>query len=140
MNRDPLSVAYDGHARRVLLQAVRAHQEMQGGGRGVPVFLSSPAPEFRRLDRGGRTHHERAFSNALYRPVFAEPRRLRERPQWSLKVTWGPVQFRRGRWGRVAIVRLYRYGSGYRHASQHARWTAGETFRSTEGDRMTADA
>jgi len=134
--RDPLSVAYDRRARYVLLQAIRVHQLSRGGSAGVPVFVTSPAGEFRRLDRGGRTHHERAFQNALYRPVFSEPRRLGELPAWSLKVTWGPVRYRGGRWGRAATVRLYRYASGYRHASQHPRWTAGEMFRSSPGARI----
>jgi hypothetical protein len=134
--RDPLSVAYDSRARYVLLRAIKAHQESKGGSSGVAVFVTSPAGEFRNLDRGGRTHHERAFQNALYRPVFSEPRRRRELPVWSLKVTWGPVRFRGGRWGRQATARLYRYGSGYRHAAARPRWTAGETFRSAPGARI----
>jgi hypothetical protein len=135
--RDPLSTAYDRQARAVLLRAIRAHQESRGASRGVPVFLSSPPAEFRALDRGGRTHHERAFQNALYRPVFSEPRRLKQPPVWSLKVTWGKVEFHRGRWGRVALIRLYRYRSGYAHAAKHQRWIMGETHRSMPGDRAT---
>ena len=133
MARDPLSVAYDTRARRALLAAIRSHQH---GGTGATVFLPSPPREFRRLDRGGRTHHERQFQNALYYPVFSLPRQARELPVWSLKVTWGKITFHNGRWGRPARVRLYRYASGYRHAGQRPRWTAGETFRSAPGARI----
>jgi len=133
MARDPLSVAYDTRARRVLLAAVQSHRD---GGMGVTVFLPSPPREFRHLDRGGRTRHERQFQNALYYPVFSLPRQARELPQWSLKVTWGKITYHRGRWGRPARVRLYRYSAGYRHASQHPRWSAGEMFRSVPGARV----
>jgi len=134
--RDPLSVAYDVRVRRVLLRAVRAHQLSKGASRGVAAFVASPAGEFRRLDRGGRTRHERAFTRSAYYQVFRVPRSAGELPVWSLKLTWGPIRFHRGRWGRAVQVRLYRYGSGYRHAQQHAQWITSDAARSTAGARI----
>jgi hypothetical protein len=90
------------------------------------------------LDRGGRTVNERAFTRAAYYPVYAVPRAAGELPLWSLKLAWGPIERRGDRYGRVVTVRLFRYASGYRHASQSAsQYTAGQG-RSTSGDRIDA--
>lgn len=130
--RDPLSVAYDQRVRRVLLRAIVARRE----NKAVPVFVASPPASFRRLDRGGRTAHERAFTRSAYYQVFKVPRNAGELPTYSLKLTWGPIAFRHGRWGRVVRVRLYRYGSGYRHAQSRPQWITDETRRSVPGARI----
>lgn len=131
--RDPLSVLYDQRVRRVLLRAILARRDRQG----VPVWVASPPAEFRRLDRGGRTAHERAFTRSAYYQVFKVPRNAGELPYWSLKLEWGPIRYRHGRWGRTVQVRLYRYGSGYKHASQHEQWSAPDsTMRSVPGRRI----
>lgn len=109
LERDPLSVRYDRTARRVLERAVEARQLGKGG---AVTFVASPPGEFRELDRGGRTRHERAFTRSAYWHVrFADPR------YYSLKLTWGPLENHAGRWGRRVAVRLFLYRSGYRHAS-----------------------
>lgn len=129
--RDPLSVAYDSRVRRVLLRAIVARRDRKG----VPVWVASPPAEFRHLDRGGRTRHERAFTRSAYYQVFKVPRNLGELPAYSLKLQWGPIAFRHGRWGRVAQVRLFRYGSGYKHAQAGQLWIEG-TGRSVPGNRI----
>jgi hypothetical protein len=126
--RDPLSVAYDGAARRALHMAIIAHRT----GRGVKVRIVSPGPELRRLDVGGLTQHERAFQRACYYPVFKVPRREGLIPKWSLKVTWAKGWERRGsRYGRTATLRMFRYGSGYRHASRGQSYVADPDKRAT---------
>ncbi len=110
--RDPLSVAYDRTARRVLLAAIARHR---AGGGTVQIWVASPGHEVRRLDAGGLTRHERAFRRALYYPVVQTPRRNQTGQVWSLRV-WppGPFERRGGRYGRYHRVRLYRYGArGY---------------------------
>lgn len=104
--RDPLSVAYDGAARRVLLDAVRAHKH----NKGTVTWVQSPAREFREADAGGLTAHERAFQRACYYQVDKVGAKV-----WSLKLTWGHLEKRGRGIGRVARLRLYRPGSGYRH-------------------------
>jgi hypothetical protein len=130
--RSPGSARWDTRARYALNRAVEAHA-VNGAAR---VFIHSPGPQFRRLDRGGRTVNERAFTRAVYYPVYAVPRALGELPVWSLKLEWGPIERHGDRYGRTAAVRLYRYASGYRHASgQASQYTAGQG-RSTAGDRV----
>ena len=131
MARDALSVAYDARVRRVLLRAILARRERKA----VPVFVASPPRDFRHLDRGGRTAHERAFTRSAYYQVFRVPRMAGELPYYSLKLTWGPITFRNGRWGRVVRVRLFRYGSGYRHAQTRPQWIQGHG-RSVPGARI----
>ncbi len=109
--RDPLSVAYDSAAVRVLNRAVRRHR---AGGGYVRTFVVSPGRELRALDPGGHTRHERAFKRSLYYQVVQVPRRLRQPRVWSLRIEYGPWERRGGRWGRVWRLRLYLYGSGYR--------------------------
>lgn len=130
--RDPLSVAYDARVRRVLLRAIVARRDRKG----VPVFVASPPAEFRRLDKGGRTAHERAFTRSAYYQVFRVPRNERELPMYSLKLDWGKITYRGGRWGRVVRVRLFRYGSGYQHARSRPQWITGDARRSVPGSRI----
>jgi hypothetical protein len=130
--RDPGSRRWDRRARYALNRAVQAHAI----GQAARVFIHSPGPQFRRLDRGGRTVNERAFTRAIYYPVYSVPRALGELPIWSLKLEWGPVERHGDRYGRTVAVRLFRYSSGYRHASRQARqYTAGDN-RSTPGHRV----
>ena len=110
--RDRLSVAYDRQARRVLLAAIRARPA------GYRVFVESPPAEFRDTDRANRTTHERAFTRAMYYHVVQVPRRRREPQQWSLKLTWGPIERRGKRWGRHVTVKMFTVASGRRHTRQ----------------------
>ena len=130
--RDPLSVAYDVRVRRVLLRAIVARRDRKG----VPVWVVSPNPEFRHLDKGGRTRHERAFTRSAYYQVFKVPRNAGELPYYSLKLVWGPVQLRNGRRGRVVQVRLFRYGSGRAHAEKSPQWITDDARRSVPGNRI----
>lgn len=132
--RDPLSVAYDGRVRRVLLRAIVARRDRKG----VRVFVQSPPAEFRHLDKGGLTHHEREFVRAAYYQVFKVPRNAGEMPMYSLKnPKWGPIENRgHGRWGRTAQVRLFRYGSGRRHAERNPQWITDDSRRSVPGNRI----
>ncbi len=103
--RDPLSVRYDRTVFRILRGAVEAHSRR----RGVATFVASPPAEFRALDKGGRTAHERAFTRAAYYRVVKVPEHLGQPQWWSLRLTWGPIERRGSRWGRTVQVRLYRY-------------------------------
>ena len=131
--RDPLSVRYDTTVRKALVQAIRS-----GPPREAARFVASPGG-FGKVDRGGRTAHERAFTRAAYYHVRYVPRLRGVPPVWSLKLSWGPVvRTRGGRYGRVVVLRLYRYGSGYSHAAKlpgRSQWTAGG-FRSEAGRRV----
>jgi len=99
--RDPLSVYYDGYVRQVIIRAMRASRS----GRGVRVWVASPRGDFARLDRGGRTSHERAFTRSAYYLVKLH------RDAWSLKLTWGPDTELRAssgrRLARPVMVRLF---------------------------------
>lgn len=110
LERDPLSVDFDPAVRRALNEARR-----KAPPRSVVRFVASPIAEFRDLDKGGRTYHERAFQRSAYYQVFKVPRNEGVPPQWSLKVTWGKIERRGGRWGRTVRLRLYQYGRGYSH-------------------------
>jgi hypothetical protein len=129
--RDPLSVKYDTAVRHVLLQAVAAHKQ----GRGVKVWVHSPAHELRELDGGGLTASERAFLRAAFYQVTKVPPR-----HWSLRRTWGPRMKRGGRWYRLLSLRLYRYGSGYRavQAGKRTAWWDDPARRSSIGNRAPA--
>ena len=129
--RDPLSVRYDQAARRALLAAIRARPA------GHAVWIASPGLELRDLDRGGRTAHERAFTRAAYYLVWRVPINADRIPDWSLKLSWGPVTRRGDRYGRVVTVRMYTRASGVRHTRKHPRqsWAANEALRST-GDHQ----
>jgi hypothetical protein len=129
----------DASVRRVLLQAIRARRV----GRGVTAWVPSPPGEFRLLDKGGRTAHERAFTRSAYYQVT----KTSPTPLYSLKLTWGKLERRGTQYGRRVRVRVYRYGSGEGHVKKKVRepwiedidavgsWRAG-TRRSLPGDRI----
>ena len=123
--RDPLSVDYDPAVRRVLLAAIR--ERSRGNRRGARTFIYSPPRSFSRPDRGGRTADERAFTRAVYYQVRKVPENAGIDPYWSVKITWGKIGRRGGRWGREAWVRVYAYGRGRRHAERKVpasqRWS-----------------
>ena len=121
--RDPLSVRFDGASRRILTQAAVASRAKGG----IVTYVPSPRGESGRLDMGGRTRTERAFTRSMYYLVMKVPPR-----RWSLKLTWGPVTRR----GRRCEVRLFPVAAGYRHASGGRLYTADESFRSTPAQRM----
>ena len=105
--RDPLSVRYDGVTGQVLDRAARASVSR----RSVQAWVVSPRPEFRALDAGGRTAHERAFTRSAYYRVWRLPINQGIPPEWSLKLTWGAdAELRASRAGRMARpvqVRLF---------------------------------
>jgi hypothetical protein len=146
--RDPLSVGYDELVWRLLLRAVRNHKQNPKEPTGAEVFVQSPPREFRALDYGRRTAHERAFTRSVYYIVFKVPRNEGVPPKWAAKIVWGPITKRGSRWGRTARVRLFRAGSGSRYVEKIMRrdpwsedieglgsWRAG-TRRSVPGDRI----
>ena len=101
--RDPLSVAYDGYVRQVMIRAARASRNQQG----VRVWVASPRSS--RPDAGGRTSHERAFTRSAYYLMWRVPINAKTIPEWSLKVTWGEAtrSSSSGRVARAATVRLF---------------------------------
>ena len=105
--RDPLSIYYDATAHQLVLRAARASRS----NRGVQAWVASPRGEFRALDRGGRTRHERAFTRSVYYLVWREPVNAGRPMDWSLKLTWGDDADRRpsarGRLARPVIVRMW---------------------------------
>lgn len=106
--RDPLSIRYDAVVHGLMTRAARAHRD----GKSVQAWIASPRGEFRHLDRGGRTAHERAFTRSAYYLVFRVPLNERRVPDWSLKLTWGDDGMRRassaGRLARPVQIRLFR--------------------------------
>ena len=130
--RDPLSVRYDATTWQVLTRAARASRSR----RGVRVWVASPAAEFRRRDRGGRTAHERAFTRSAYYRVFRVPLNAGVVPDWSLKLTWGDDPERQasagGRVARPVVVRLFPRGQARVSGD---RWVDG-VGRSEPGRRI----
>lgn len=130
--RDPLSVQYDGITWQVLTRAARASRNR----RGVQVWVASSRAEFRELDRGGRTRHERAFTRSAYYRVFRVPLNAQQVPDWSLKLTWGSDAERkpstRGRLARPVVVRLFPRDQA---RVSGARWVDGDG-RSEVGRRV----
>jgi hypothetical protein len=116
--RDPRSVAYDGAVRRVLLAAIEARRERKA----ARSFVFSPIGDFRdRLDKGGLTPDERAFTRSVYYQTYRVPVNDGVDPDWSARITWGKIERRGGRWGRSVSVRLFRYGYGHRRAVKGGR-------------------
>lgn len=126
--RDPLSEHYDATARRALHLAIIARR----AGRPASLFVVSPGREFSRTDRGGRTAHERAFTRAIYYLAWRVPINRGVAPDWSVKLTWGPIERHGSRYGRRVEVRAFTRDSGARHVrtGKVRSWAAGETFRS----------
>ncbi len=130
--RDPLSVRYDGYVDDLMRRAARASRQ----GRGVGAWIASPRGEYRVLDRGGRTAHERAFTRSAYYLIWRVPINMRVPQEWSLKLTWGPDADRRpsaqGRLARPVTVRLFPRGQARRTS---ARWV-GTSRQSQVGRRI----
>jgi hypothetical protein len=101
--RDPLSTAYDGYVRQVMIRAARASRN----GQGVRVWIASPRRSG--TDAGGRTSHERAFTRSAYYLIWRTPINTHTIPEWSLKLTWSGEQRASsgGRVARAATVRLF---------------------------------
>jgi len=116
----------DTAARKLLLAGIDARP-----GRGA-MFVASPAEQFRRLDRGGRTMNERMITRAVYHQTTADPR------HWSAKLTWGPIERRGRQWGRTVRIRVYLYRSGLRHSLEHPRqsYAQHEENRTYPGQRI----
>jgi hypothetical protein len=133
VQRDPLSVRYDGVVRDLMIRAARAHRDRKA----VRAWIASPRGEFRRKDRGGRTAHERAFTRAAYYLIFKTPINAGRPPDWSLKLTWGSDAERRassgGRLARPVDVRLFRR-EGARVSGPS--WRDDPAYQSRPGDRI----
>ena len=131
-SRDPLSVYYDGPVRQLMLRAARASLDRHS----VRTWIASPRGEFGRLDRGGRTPHERAFTRSAYYLVFKTPIRAGQVPEWSLKLSWGADEDLRassgGRLARPVLVRLYPRSQA---RVRGPRW-AGTELQSRAGARI----
>lgn len=129
--RDPLSVLYDGVVRQAAVRAARLSRER----RGVLLHIASPRAEFRRLDKGGRTAHERAFTRAAYYLIFKAPINAGQVPVWSLKLDWADdlAASSAGRLARPVVFRLYPRGSA---RMTKPRWDDGSGFRSEVNRRV----
>jgi hypothetical protein len=129
--RDPLSVDYDPMVRDILILAIRRHRNHQ---RGPIAWIASPRREFRELDRGGRTRHERAFTRSAYYQVFKVPRNTGQPVHYSLVLEWDEgrkMPAPRGQVARSVRVQIYKYG---KHGlGQGGTWRG---FQSTPGDRI----
>lgn len=129
--RDPLSVDYDAYVGQVCRLAVQRHRNHQ---RGPVVWIASPRREFRQLDRGGLTPHERAFQRSAYYLVFKAPRNAGAPVHYSLVMEWDKAvkaPAPRNQLARAVRVQLYRYG----RAPKSSR-TDGYAFQSTQGHRI----
>ena len=136
--RDPLSVNYDGVVHQIVLRAIYA----QRGKRGVQAWIASPRGEYRAVDRGGRTRHERAFTRSCYYLVWSIPMQQQKAgegtgPAWSLKLTWGDDGQRRpGAAGKLARPVTVRVWPRSQARVRGPRWSDGEGFRSEVGNRI----
>ena len=129
--RDRLAASYAAPARRALEAAIAADSKTSSG------YVASPGREFRNLDRGGRTAHERAFTRAAYSEVIQVPRRTGTPRRWSLQLDWGPIEKRGDKYGRVVRLRMFRYGSrAYQAALARGAYTADPLLRSTIDHRI----
>ena len=130
--RDPLSERYDVAVRRSLLAAIRARP---WAGR---AFVASPGREFRNVDRGGRTAHERAFTRSAYYQVVKVPLNAGRPQEWSLKLEWGPIERRGSKYGRTVRLRMFTYRSGSRYASSGKvrTWRDNPGLQSKVNDRI----
>jgi hypothetical protein len=130
--RDPLSLRYDGVVDQLLGRAARASVN----GQSVQAWIASPRAEYRGLDRGGRTPHERAFTRAAYYVVWRVPINAGVPPDWSLKLTWGgDAELKpsaRGRLARPVQVRLFPRSKA---RVRGERWNV-DGRRSMEGNRI----
>jgi hypothetical protein len=111
--RDLLSIGYDTASRRALVRAIRKRPA------GHQIFVQSPGREFSDVDPGGRTRHERAFTRSLYYHVVQIPRRQNVPQEWSLRLRWGKIENRGGRYGRRVELRMFPASAGYRHVQRH---------------------
>lgn len=129
--RDRLAAAYAAPARRALEAAIAAESKTSHG------YVASPGREFRQLDRGGRTAHERAFTRAAYYEVIQVPRRTNTPRRWSLQLEWGPIEKRGAKYGRVVRLHMFRYGSrAYQAALARGAYTSDPALRSTIDRRI----
>jgi hypothetical protein len=129
--RDPLSVDYDPMVHDILILAIRRHRNHQ---RGPVAWVASPRREFRELDRGGLTAHERAFTRSAYYAVFKAPRNAGAPVHYSLVLEWDKTRklpAPRGNVARSVRVQIYKYGS-----SKRSLQTSGYAFQSTPGARI----
>ena len=113
-------------------RAARASQS----GQGVQAWIASPRGEYRALDRGGRTAHERAFTRSAYYLIWRVPINAKVPQTWSLKLTWGSDADRRpsarGRLARPVVIRLFPRGQA---RPRSARWV-GTGRQSLPGRRI----
>ena len=130
--RDPLSTRYDGVVDDLMRRAARASSR----GQGVQAWIASPRGEFRGLDRGGRTAHERAFTRSAYYLIWRVPINSGVPQAWSLKLTWGSDADRKAsannRLARPVVVRLFPRGKA---KPRSARWV-GTSRQSLPGNRI----
>jgi hypothetical protein len=134
--RDPLSVRYDPVAEWAVMRAIRASRS----GRGVVLWIASPRGDFRRLDQGGRTADERAFTRAAYNLVTHQPvRRMKygegPGPQWSLKLVWGMARQPSGAGRDARAVRVRVWPRSQARVRRGTSWLEGEGFGRSEPDR-----
>ena len=126
--RDPLSERYDDIAWPLLLRAIRASRT----SRGIRVWIASPTAEFRHLDEGGYTRHERAFIRSCYWLVGPPwPKPTRPQAMWSLKqqIVAGPVPSMRGTRARQIRLRIWPRSQA-RVAPRGQAWTEDERLQS----------
>ena len=131
--RDPLSVRYDLVVRQALVRAIRASRNRHA----VTVWIASPRGQFKRLDKGGRTAHERAFTRSAYYQVFKIPYNMGLTPDYSLKLTWGTVlePSSKGRLARACSVRIYPRSQARKPLAGRS-WRDDDAYRSVPGARI----
>lgn len=116
--RDPLSIRYDPVVGDLMRRAARASRQ----DRGVQAWIASPRGEFRALDRGGRTAHERAFTRSAYYLIWRVPINAGQPQAWSLKLTWGSDADRKAsannKLARPVVIRLFPRGKARRTSAQ----------------------
>ena len=134
--RDPLSEAYDTPVRQMLVQAIR---QLRNHQRGPIAWIASPRHEFRQLDKGGLTRHEREFIRAAYFQVFKVPRKTGAPVHYSMTYEVDRGRREPSAYGRLARpVRLTLHRHGVRGPGGGAMPPPGTWvgFQSTEGNRI----
>jgi len=136
--RSWLAPLYDRQTRALAIRAIRASRR----GTGVRAWVTSPSAEYRDLDEGGWTFHEREFARSFYYPFNADRRQaaLRgARPAWSARVRLVSPQYviaRTGVRARQFQFRVWPAEKARTSTPADQRWVNNPAYRSS-GDPDT---
>jgi hypothetical protein len=117
-----LAPRYDTQTWALAMRAIRASRR----DTGVRAWVTSPAAEYRKLDAGGFTFHEREFVRSFYRP-FNQARKAAAAagtvPDWSARVRLVSPDYVISRTGYRARLFQFRVWPRSKARVAGPRWT-----------------